>query len=415
MIRSLGALVVIGGVALALVPRAHADRKAALKYFRAGEKAFQAQHFEIAAENLDAAFRELSVPELAFSAAQAYRRAHRVKANPAYVARAVELYTFYLSKVSDGGRVADAADSLGELERELDKLGGPRPAAPAAPVVVKTQLALTVSLIGVDTAVALRELEDRRVSASADIPVVVKLDGVTVPPEKMIDVSAGPHVVRAEAPGFHPLERREVAVVGHSELVELELQPMPAKLTIETERGARVSVDGRGIGTAPVSAIELPAGRHVYTIIRNGREALARELVLERGQVVVVREKLAPTERRRAVTWVMVGAGALGLVTLSTAIGAVHEDGVASDLRHTLEQGGQSAQLGEDYASARELRNQLRSGAWITGGAALAVGVIGALLYYVDTPSAEGLKVTPLASETGGGGIGVGATVSGRF
>lgn len=40
----------------------------------------------------------------------------------------------------------------------------------------------------------------------------------------------------------------------------------------------------------------------------------------------------------------------------------------------------------------------------------LAVGIVGAFLYYVDTPSAEGLKVTPLAS----GGV-AGASVIGRF
>ncbi|MBL0221081.1 MAG: PEGA domain-containing protein [Myxococcales bacterium] len=403
-LRALVMLVVLVSLGLP----AHADRKAALRFFKAGEKAFAAQNFEAAAENLDAAFKELPVPELAFSAAQAYRRAHRVKANVAYVARAVELYTFYLAKVTEGGRVADAADSLGELERELDKLGGPK--AMPATVVVKTQLALTVSLVGVDATVTMRELEDRRAGGEAAIPVVTKVDGVAVLPEKMIDVSPGPHVVRAEAPGFAPLEKREVAVEGHSELVELELQPLPAKLTIETERGARVSVDGRGIGTAPVAPIDLPAGRHVLTIIRSGREAVARELVLGRGQVMTVRERLSPTERRRAVAWVMVGAGALGVITLSTTIGAIHEDGIATDLLHQLQQGGQSEQVGRDYADARELRNRLRDGAWATGGVMLAVGIVGAFLYYVDTPSAEGLKVTPLAS----GGV-AGASVIGRF
>ena len=118
--------------------KAHADKKLAAAYFRAGEKAYLAQNFEAAAKNLDEAFKELPAPEIAFSAAQAYRRAHRVKANAAYVARSVELYRFYLSKVTQGGRVGDAADNVGEMERELVALGGVKT---AARVEQKTRLA----------------------------------------------------------------------------------------------------------------------------------------------------------------------------------------------------------------------------------------------------------------------------------
>ncbi len=392
---------------LSLSSAAHADKKLAAAYFRAGEKAYLAQNFEAAAENLDAAFKELPAPELAFSAAQAYRRAHRVKSNVAHVARSIELYKFYLSKVTEGGRVADAADNVGEMERELVTLGGVKA---AAPVEQKTRVALTVTLIGLDTAVAMRELEDRRASTAPQITAVTRLDGVVVKPDQMIEVTPGPHVVRAEAPGFAPLERTHDVAAGKSELVELELQPLPAKLSITTEKGARVSVDGRGIGTAPVAPVELPAGRHTFTIIRTGREPVAREVVLERGQSLTVNEKLAPTERRRAVTWMIVGGGVLALFTTTTAIAAIHEDGVAEGHLRELAVGNQDPALRNSYASARDLRNQLRTSAYIAGAATITVGIVAVALYYFDNPSAEGLRVTPIATSTGGG-----AALIGRF
>lgn len=396
--RLLGALVVIA----ALSATAAADRNVALKYFRAGEKAYAAQNFEAAAQNFDSAFKELELPELAFSAAQAYRRAHRVKSNPAYVQRAVTLYRFYLGKVTEGGRVGDAADSLGEMERELEKLGSGSKAAPVV-VEVKTALAVTATLVGVDVTGGMREVEDQRAGAAPEIEVTTKIDGQVVTPAKMFEVAEGPHVVRAEAPGFAPLEKREVAVKGHQELVELTLQPLPAQVSISTERGARVSIDGRGVGTAPLATVEVPAGKHVLTVIHRGREPVARELTVTRGQKVAIEISLERTLRRRAVTWVLVGAGALAVVSLATGLGAIYEDGVASDKLAELEMGSQPPRVGREYADARDLRDGLVTGTWVMGGAAAAVGLAAGFLYYFDNPSAEGLRVAPMTTQGGAG------------
>jgi hypothetical protein len=393
----------------ALTASAAADRNVALKYFRAGEKAYQAQNFEAAAQNFDSAFKELELPELAFSAAQAYRRAHRVKSNAGYVQRSVLLYRFYLSKVTEGGRVGDAADSLGEMERELEKLGvGTK--APPPPVEEKTALAVTATLVGVDTLGGMREIEDLRAGAEPEILVTTKIDGQVVTPAKMVEVTEGDHIVRAEAPGFAPFEKREVAVKGHRELVELTLQPLPALVTITTERGARISIDGRGIGTAPLAAIEVPAGKHVLTVIHRGREPVARDLTVTRGQRVALDIDLESTLRRRSVTWVLVGAGVLAVTSVATGLGALYEDGVASDKLDQLQQGSQPSQVGREYADARDLRDSLITGTWVTGGAAVAVGLAAGFLYYFDNPSAEGLRVAPMSTQSGAG-----AALIGRF
>ena len=71
-----------GGLLLALAGTASADEKTAERYFRAGEKAYAAQNFAAAAQNFEEAYKELPLPEIAFSAAQAYRRQYRVEQRP---------------------------------------------------------------------------------------------------------------------------------------------------------------------------------------------------------------------------------------------------------------------------------------------------------------------------------------------
>src|SRR5262249_12565984 len=100
-------------VVTAQLPRAHADPRAnAEKYFRAGAQAYSAQNFAAAAQDFDEAYKAMPIPEIAFSAAQAYRKLYRVEPKAEYVKRSVELYRAYLEKVKSGGRVGDAADSL---------------------------------------------------------------------------------------------------------------------------------------------------------------------------------------------------------------------------------------------------------------------------------------------------------------
>src|ERR1700689_2100099 len=118
------ATLMVAVVALAIAAPAHAeDLDKAKQYFRAGEQAFKSQSFAAAAENFEQAYKQApSLPEIAFSAAQAYRRQYFVDPKPEYVKRAVELYRFYLDQVKSGGRVGDASDGVAEMQRELDRL-----------------------------------------------------------------------------------------------------------------------------------------------------------------------------------------------------------------------------------------------------------------------------------------------------
>src|SRR5687768_7179923 len=147
---------------LLLCGTAHADDKAnAERYFRAGAKAYAAQNFQAAATNFDEAYKAMPMPEIAFSAAQAYRRLYQVDPKPYYVRRSVELYKFYLEKVKSGGRVGDAADNLLDMKRELAKLEAAGVSTTvAAPAVAQTRLGINVSVPDQGELGAVREIGD---------------------------------------------------------------------------------------------------------------------------------------------------------------------------------------------------------------------------------------------------------------
>lgn len=395
--KSVLVILLLAGVAWADGGEARATAE---KYFRAGAKAYAAQSFEAAAAHFEEAYRALPLPEIAFSTAQAYRKLYRIDPKPPYVKRAVELYRVYLDKVKKGGRVGDAADSLGEMERELAKLGK----VEAAPVVERTRIGVHVTIEG-QVADAVREVGD--LGGTTLDGVVTKLDGKEIEPFALLDVGEGDHVVSVAAPGYYPVEKQQRAVKGATALVEVELRPRPATVTVKTERGARVLIDGRGV---PSPTFELPAGKHLLTVVRSGREPFGQELVVARGQALAIAAPLEKTAKRRAVPWVLGGAGALAALSITSAVLAVVHDGRASDLDDEIRRG--DADPGKADAFDREIgkRDDYRTGAWVLGGAALVAGTVGVLLYAFDSPSAEAVRVTPVATASGGS-----VTASGRF
>jgi hypothetical protein len=216
--------------------------------------------------------------------------------------------------------------------------------------------------------------------------------------------------VRAEAEGYVPIEQTAHIAPGASRFAELTLQPLPAKLTVKTEEGASVIVDGRGVGEVKDAPIELAGGTHVISIVRTGRKPVSREVVVTRDQKLTLDVNLRPTARRRSVPWV-IGVGGVAVLGVGFfLLGAKHFDTVASDELGLLESGDQPRSVLDDYNTARNRRDLAMDFALISGGAAVAIGLTAAWLYYFDTPSADGVKVVPWTTGESGG-----TAISGRF
>jgi hypothetical protein len=386
-------------VVVCLAGSARADKKAAESYFRAGAKAYAAQNFLAAAQNFDEAYKAAPMPEIAFSAAQAYRRLFRIDAKPDYVKRSVELYKAYLSVVKKGGRVGDAADNLAEMEKELDRV---KVITTNAPVVAKTRIGVSVTLADqrVESG-ALQEIGDATGEVTRGL--VATIDGKPVEPFALVDVEPREHVIVVSADGYIPVEKKTVAVDGASQIVEIELQPKPAAVTVKTESGARISVDGRPhSGTQ----LQLAAGKHLLAIVHRGREPVAREITVSRGEALTVDAPLEKTAKRRAVPWVLGGAGLLAAGAITTSIVATVHDGRASDLRDAIDAGNRPASDGDRYDDEVRARDRYATATWILGGAAITAGTVGVLLYLFDTPSAEGVRVSPVIGPTSGISLG---------
>lgn len=390
---------------------AHAeDRKAAERYFRAGAKAYAAQSFAAAAQNFDEAYRASPIPEIAFSAAQAYRRLYRVEAKGEYVRRAVELYRAYLGQVKTGGRVGDAADNLAEMERELDKLKGSGQLGKNSDLfVARTRIGVSVTFADQRASEELREIADATGEAATK-GLSAKIDGKAIEPFALVEVEAKEHLIEVAADGYFAVEKKLIAVDGQSSMIEIELRAKPAAVTVTTEAGARISVDGRPMATAPAAALEVPAGKHLVTVLHRGREPFSREIDVRRGEPLALAAPLVKTARRRAVPWVLGGAAVLGAAAITTTIFAAVHDSRAGDLRDDLDAGNRPPSDGDAYDDEVRSRDRFANATWVFGGAAVAAGAVGVLMWAFDTPSAEGVQLAPVATRGGAG-----AALIGRF
>jgi hypothetical protein len=387
------------------------DRAVAERYFRMGEKAYAAQDFVAAADNFNEAFRNFELPEIAFSAAQAYRRKYRIEPRPQDVKRAVDLFTIYLRAVKTGGRVADAADGLAEMQHELDKLVAA--GVDVSPELAKQNTRLGIAVrFGSDASRGMREVDDRMMRDEPVERIEAELDGKPVSAMSLLTVAPGRHRVRARAPGYAAAEQQVVAIQGATVFADLALTPLPAKVRVRTDGDARVMIDGRLIGTAPLAAFELPAGRATLAITLRGHEPVSREITVARGEEVVVDAPLAETRRRKSVPYVVASAGAFGVVALMSTTFAVIRNGDAKDLLTTIRtDGDQSEAAHARYDELRAARDDWRTAAYISGATFGLLATAAAVLYYNDNPPPpERVRVEPLTLPGGGG-----AAIAGRF
>jgi hypothetical protein len=386
-------------IVLLLAATAHAevegDRKLAEERYAIGAKAYKAQNFAAAAEHFDAAYQALPVPELAFSAAQAYRRQYAVDNSLANARRAAELYRVYLDQVKRGKRVRDAADNLADLERDLAR-APKEPVAAPPPVEPKTITTIVVSPSLESEAMGSMMSEISDAPADAQVEITSTVDGQPVPEFEAIEVEPGPHVVRVEADGYEPAELRVETIKNGQRTADIVLKPRPAQVAIATDDDARIHVDGRLASARPIS---VPAGKHLFVVSRRGRTSVARELDLERGQEVSLSIPLQSTGQRRIARWVAIGAVAIGGVSLVSLGAAVYYDTKAGNLRDRLGTTGNGTQADlDDYRDLSERRDQTRTAGIVLGGAAVIAAAAAVGLYLFDTPDEPTPVVAPMAS-----------------
>jgi hypothetical protein len=351
-------------------PTAAAEKPTARAYFNAGARAYAAGRYPAAIRAFEEAYALEPRPGLLFSVAQAHRRQYFIDKSPDALRSAIRHYRRYLEADPDGARRGDSAAALSELEPYAAKLPGGEDAPALTPQKPATQLMIS--------------------SPVDDVSITV--DGApagTLP--YIASVTPGEHRITLTAAGYLPYERVVRVLDGSVVPLDLPLEEKPARLAVQTMSGARISVDGRLRGEAPLPPIALPPGRHYVTVTANGHSPYSSEVELDRDQRVSLNADL-PTTGQRAAAWLFIGMGGAAVLAgggLFT-VAAIRESDAKNmqvdspeDIRH--------------YNDTLALRDELRTAGIVSTAAGVGVATIGLVLFAFDEPRPEG----PAPSERG--------------
>jgi hypothetical protein len=345
----------------------------ARRFFDAGKQAYEAGEYGVAATAFEEAYRLAPRPPVAFSMAQAYRRQFFVDRDATKLKRALDLYKLYIVQVPQGGRRDDAVQHIAELEPLLVRIEDDQRRQGLGPVEATGPAARGTTQLMISS---------RTRGASA------RLDGAPAAAVPVIrDVAPGKHGIRVEAPGYFPEAVEAVAVEGRLVVVEVPLRARPARLVVRAPEGARVSIDGREVGVLPlVQPLEVAAGRRWLTVERRGHYPVTRELRLSRGEELVADAPLERTRQRHVSYWMLGAAGAALLVGGTTAtLAFVHEER-AEDILDRRASGPITQADLDAYNRERGRRDDHVTASYVLLGGAVALGIGGGLLYWLDAP-----------------------------
>ena len=356
-------------------------------YFSAGQQAYEARQYLVAATAFEQAYELSPQPAILFSTAQAYRLHFLIARRPEHLEKAIGLYREYLVRAPAGSRRTDAAEHLATLEIRLAQLGGTK-VAPSLAEARPTQIMIASRTPGAQASVGDSDLQP--------VPVVK-------------NVSPGPHRVRVERDGFFPEEAEVTAVEGRLVVRDILLTERPGRLTVSTETGAEVLVDGRPMGEAPLGrALLLPSGRHLVVVRALGKRTSIHDIVLERGKETYLHVLLEETGQRTLSYWVLGTGAAAFAASIGTGAAALIFRGRAQ--LYLLERDDPDTRLTLDdlelYRRDRSRQRDFGRVFWATLSVSAVFTALGSMLYFLDTPTAAEalpLQVAPTAGEGGYG------------
>jgi tetratricopeptide (TPR) repeat protein len=332
--------------------------------FDAGAQAFAAGRYKEAVESFKEAYALSGKPQAVFSLAQAERRLYLVSNDSQHLHSAIAHFRQYLELVPDGGRRNDAVEGLEQLE-----VFAARDAKPVEPKIAAPEVLLGRILI-----------------SSATPGATILVDGMKQGVSPLVEVvSPGKHVVRVSAPGYITEERDIIAVEKIMVPLEITLKEEPAYLTLTTEDGAIVRIDGRTMGEAPLAKkVELKKGSHNVFVSLPGYYTRRETIELEAGKTKTVDLTLGRT-RQRLVSYGLLsvaGAGFIG-AGIQGAV-ALQKQSTAQNILQQTQSGNITVSNLEEYNDSVSTWETLRNSTAITFVAASILGITGAMAYAIE-------------------------------
>jgi len=348
--------------------------------FSAGGRAYDNAQYDVALQAFTQAYGLLPKEGILFSIAQTERRLFTTTGDAKRRDEAIRDYRAYLEKVKTGGRRGDAAKALEDLSAGMPPTDGATPTAtsPVDTAPKATRFYISSSTPGVRVSVDGKAETDGNVTA---------------------EVTPGDHTIKFTAPGFREKEVTIKALAEELVPVTQDLEELPGTITLATSDGAEISVDGRYVGDAPLTApLALRAGRHFVVAAKDGHVTRSQTVDLTRGKVAPLELELDTTTQRDLSYGVFAVSGA-ALVTSGIFVGlAFLEQGQAQSILDDRSSRNISGAEIDDYDAHRSARDRYTIAAAATGGGAGVLAVIGLGMFLID-PAAKP-NAAPTLDET---------------
>ncbi len=119
-----------------------------------------------------------------------------------------------------------------------------------------------------------------------------------------IEAAPGPHTIRIEQEGFVSESRVATVTARAATTLNVPLRPLTGSLVVDVgERDARIDIDGRAAGFAPVVLRELPVGTHRVRVSLPGFAEIDRTLTIRASdETHLDQERLVPLREVRAAS-----------------------------------------------------------------------------------------------------------------
>ena len=115
------------------------------------------------------------------------------------------------------------------------------------------------------------------------------------PPARRIELTRGAHTLEVRSPKHEMYHEAVNITAGELSNRNVYLKTLKGQLSIATDAGAEVYVDGTLIGITPINrAIELAAGKHLVTIKKAGFNTWNNEITIDANRALPLKIVLSP-------------------------------------------------------------------------------------------------------------------------
>ncbi|MFO0546774.1 MAG: PEGA domain-containing protein [Polyangiaceae bacterium] len=365
-------------------PAASPDKVAKAKeLFEAGGRAYDRGQYTVALQAFQQAYDIVPRNGLLFSIAQSHRKLYGDTGDQRHREEALRLYRKYLDIVKTGGRRSAVLEAVAQLEASY--ASDPPKSTPSNPTTPQPTPVVEARKTGIYVTSAIPGLK-------------ISIDGgAPLDASQAIELKPGSYTARLLAEGYETYETKVEVQDGLLSPVAGDPKPLPGKITVQTDSGADVSVDGLVVATAPLSLpLSIPPGEHTISAQLLGHETRSAPIVVSRGADVDVPLDLPETRQRVAAQGVLGAAAGIAGVSIGLGVAAwVRQNAADAVLDASYSRLLTNADL-KTYKSARADRDQLRAAAFVAGGVSGLAAIIGLGLFLVDPPARP--EITPKSS-----------------